>query len=131
MKLLLSLCVALTMAMAAPNASSKVVEYKEGSEAGFVKRVIKFVDRSIEEATDYTKDEWKESRTQFSLLKDEYRKYYSNLSKEDKDTVNEYIGKYLGAATKVGVEFSMDYLKEFFMKAPSFFEGFWDTLMGN
>ncbi len=130
MKLLLTFCVALSMAMAAPNDSSKVVEYKEGPQAGFTKRVTKFVDRTIEVATDYSKEDWKASRAQFTLLKKEYKDYYSDLEKEDKDTVNASVGKYIEAATKAGAEFSMDYLKEFFMKAPAFFEGFWDTLTG-
>lgn len=72
----------------------------------------------------WTEAEWKLSEEEYNNLLQEYENNYSSLTQEEKDAINQAIGRYNGLLIKHGIENTAAGLQELGERIPSLIEGF-------
>lgn len=88
------------------------------------RKIEAYVDTVEADCSDWTKEQWKKSLQEYSVLLDQYKEESGRYSDEEKYMVNKAIGRYNGLLVKYGVEEAGAFLKKLGERVPPFVEGF-------
>ena len=98
------------------------------SARSFEKRLEKFVRTTEQKYEKYSKEDWEQSMKEYQAFLDEYKQNYDSFSKEEKDKINQQLGKYSGILLKQGLSKAGVTLQEVIESTSSFMKGLLDSI---
>ena len=86
-------------------------------------RIEGFVNRTEANYEKYSEEDWQKSLNEYHALTQEYKDNYQSFSKEERDRINQALGKYAGILLKKGISSAGNVLQEAIDGASSFLKG--------
>ena len=87
------------------------------------KRFESFVNQVEKNADNYTEEDWNRASDKFEKLMEAYEKQHDRLSKEDRKSIDNSIGRYRGLVLKSGIKSAIDEFNDAFGELESFLKG--------
>ena len=92
------------------------------------KRFDSFVAKTEAHCDNYSADDWQKSIDEYHVYLQEYQDNYSSLTKDQKDRINNDIGKYTGILMKQGINAAGNAVQGAIDSASSFLRGVLDSV---
>lgn len=86
-----------------------------------------FVDRNVEEAANYTEEEWQQSEEEFEQIMEDLKANYEEMTEQERKEALNAVGRYCGIQTKRGLKSAADEVNKALESLPSLVEGFTDA----
>lgn len=83
-----------------------------------------FVNDTVEEAADYTEEQWAEADEKFEHYVNELKTNSENMTSEERKEALKACGTYYGLRAKKGMKSAADEVEKVFESLPALFEGF-------
>ena len=92
------------------------------------KRVDSFVSKTEARYENYSEEDWQKSLEEYEALVQEYKDNYKSFSKEEREHINNALGRYSGILLKRGISTAGDALQNLIDGASSFVKGLLDSV---